>query len=51
MVIKVSNSKKGGLVSAQHSAEMAALHQKAGTQVKELSKMQIFIADIYSRYL
>ena len=38
IITKVSSNKKGSLVSFWHSAEMAPLHQKAGTQVKELIK-------------
>ena len=49
MVTKMSSNKKGSLVSFRHSAEMAALHQKAGTHVKELIKMypQYSRASIY----
>lgn len=41
MVTMVSNKKNGSLVSVRHSAGMAAVHQKAGAQVKEVIKMYL----------
>ena len=43
MVVEASHSKKGSLVSFQHSSEMASFYQKASSQVQGLIK-------IYSQY-
>ena len=43
MVVEASHSKKGSLVSFQHSSEMDSFYQKASSQVQGLIK-------IYSQY-